>query len=164
MPYESIPNSPGPSLPGAEEPDRPSTGVQTRLGEGGPEVSITADQRMSMENDAADAVFAKDLTMINSAAMAADVLGDLVMDDSAVAMADVTGGAYLRGSAATILVSEGPVDLQGGLAGLVIAKEFTVRDGGSVLMTEREAITFAAVFAGVLLGGWLLLRVLVPRR
>jgi hypothetical protein len=39
-----------------------------------------------------------------------------------------------------------------------------VRDGGSVLMTEREAILFGAVFAGVLLGGWLLLRAIFSPR
>lgn len=153
MPYESIPNSPGPSLPGSEDAPAASGEQQTL----GTVVNIQADAPTSMENDASEAVYAKDLAMTNSAAVAANVLGDLVMENSAVVLADVTGSVHLRESAATAIVAEGPVDLQGGLAGLVVAKEFTVRDGGSVLMTEREAVIFGGVFAGVLLTGWLLL-------
>jgi hypothetical protein len=164
MPYESIPNSPGPSLPGPDDAPGVDAGIQQSLGGDHTELLITSSQRMTMEDDAAEAVYAKDLTMADSAAVNANVVGDLVMTDSAVVMADVTGGAFLRDSTAAALVSQGPVDLQGGVAGIVFAPEFTVRDGGSVLMTQRDAVVFGAVLAGVLLVGWLLLRTLFGRR
>ena len=163
MPYESIPNSPGPSLPGPEEPASPAAGVQQEL-EDATTVGIQVDVPTSMESDAADQVYAKDLSMSNSAAVAASVLGNLEMDKSAVMFADVTGDAAIKESGVRALVTDGPVDLQGGMAGLVFAPEFTVRDGGSVLIQPREAAVVGAAFAGVLLLGMLLLRVLFPGR
>ncbi len=154
MAYESIPSSPGPSLPGPDATAARAAG----------DVSVVAGQPTLMENDAATEAYAKDLHMMNSAVAAASVLGDLEMKDSAVVLADVTGAASLRDSGAGALVAEGPVDLVGGMAGVVVAREFTVRDGGTVLMTQREAAILGAVFAGVLLGGWMLLRALFGRR
>ena len=160
MPYETIPGAGDPGLPTPlmSEPDAtsPSTSV-------GDNVELPLGGA-TLSDDARQAVFARDLTMNNAAAATADVVGDLSAVDSAIALATIQGSARLVESPVVALVASGPVDLEGGWAGLVVARDFTVRDGGSVLMTQREAVIFGAVFAGVLLLGSLVLGLLFDRR
>jgi hypothetical protein len=161
MGYESIPTSPGSVFPGgnghgAAETSR--TGTAARAGE-----DLAADT-VVIDHDAANDVYAKDLHMHNSAALSADVLGDMYLDNSAVAAADIAGNAHLRDSSASIVNAEGSVELTGGWAGVVVAKEFTVRDGGTVLMTQREAgiagaVVGALVVAGIAAVVWLFRRI-----
>lgn len=150
MGYESIPDSPGSILPGG---NGDGGAGQQKLPEAGHADSPAGRDDAYLRNDAVDNVYAKDLYMNGSAAMQADVLGDLHLDGSAVFAADIDGSAHVRDSSVTMLQAEGPVDLQGGVAVLVSANEFTVRDGGSVLMTPREAGIFAAVLGAVLVAG-----------
>ncbi len=151
MAYESIPSSPGPSLPAGEPEPRETT-------------NVVADQPTLMSDDAASEAYAKDLQMNRSAVVAASVLGDIDMVNSAVAVADVSGRATLRDSAVGMMVADSPVELLGGTTGVVVAKEFTVRDGGTVLMTGADAVKAGAVFAGVFLVGWMVLKLLFGRR
>jgi hypothetical protein len=134
-----------------------------RTGASGDTVELPLGEA-TMSGDASQAVFARDLTMNDSAAATADVVGDLSAVDSAIAMANIQGSARIVESPVAAVVSSGDVDLEGGWAGIVVAREFTVRDGGSVLMTQREAIIFAAVFAGVLALASLVLGLVFGRR
>jgi hypothetical protein len=160
MAYETIPGAGDPGLPisqaaapgKAEQPDGQRDSVEIPLGDG------------MMTEDATQAVFARDLIMNNSAAVTADVVGDLSAVDSAVALANVQGSARVLESPVGALVAAGPVELEGGWAGVVVAREFTVRDGGSVVMTQREAAIAAAVFAGVLVLGSILAGLVFGRR
>jgi hypothetical protein len=155
MPYETI--------PGAGDPGLPSSLGSVSADTAGDTVEIPVGDA-TMADDATQAVFARDLTMSGSAAATADVVGDLSAVDSAIALANVQGSARVVESPVAAVVASGPVDLEGGWAGVVVTPEFTVRDGGSVLMTQREAIIFGAVFAGVLVLGSLLTRSLFGRR
>lgn len=156
MPYETIPGAGDPGLP-------PSLGSVPPAGAAGDTVEIPVGEA-TMSDDATQAVFARDLIMSSSAAATADVVGDLSAVDSAIALANIQGSARLVESPVAAVVASGPVELEGGWAGVVVAREFTVRDGGSVLMTQREAVIFGAVFAGVLVLGSLLIGSLFGRR
>ena len=160
MAYETIP---GAGDPGVPTPLAPETDATSRPGFVSDTVELPLGE-VTMSDDASQAVFARDLTMNDSAAATADVVGDLLAVDSAIALANVQGSARLVESHVSALVAAGPVELQGGWAGVVVAREFTVRDGGSVLMTQREAVIFAAVFAGVLLLGSMVAGLLLDRR
>ena len=154
MAYETIP---GAGEAGAFDP------LASRPGHDGDTVELPLGE-VTMADDATQAVFARDLTMNDSATVTADVVGDLSAVDSAIALANVQGAARVVESPVGALVSSGPVDLEGGWAGVVVASDFTVRDGGSVLMTQREAIIMAVVFAGVLVLGGLLVSLVTGRR
>jgi hypothetical protein len=160
MPYETIPGADDPGMPGPLGSDIP---IATPGVTGGDTVEVPIGDA-TISGQSTQAVYARDLTMNQSASMTADVVGDLAAVDSAIAMANVQGAARIVESPMAAMVTSGPVDLEGGWTGLVVAPEFTVRDGGSVLMTQREAIIFAAVFAGVLLLGSLLLRLVFGSR
>jgi len=160
MPYETIPGAGDPGLP---TPLSPEPDVAPRSASVGDTVELPLGEAM-LSDDARQAVFARDLTMNNAAAATADVVGDLSAVDSAIAIANIQGSARLVESPVAALVASGPVDLEGGWAGVVVAREFTVRDGGSVLMTQREAVIFGAVFAGVFVLGSLALGLLFGRR
>jgi hypothetical protein len=164
MGYESIPTSPGSLFPGGNGDGAERTDPGKETSEGGAPAGTPADLAVDVvliDNDAANDVYAKDLHMHNSAAMTADVLGDMYLDKSAVAAADIAGNAHLRDSSASIVNAEGSVELTGGWAGVVVAKEFTVRDGGTVLMTDREAAVAGAVIGALVVAAiaavaWLL--------
>ena len=160
MAYETIPGAgdPGLPIPLAQVPvqDAPSAGRHDSV-----EIPL-GDELFT--DDATQAVFARDLIMNNSAAVTADVVGDLSAVDSAIALANIQGSARMLESPVGTLVASGPVELEGGWAGVVLAREFTVRDGGSVVMTQREAAIAGAVFAGVLVLGSILAGLVFGRR
>ena len=117
-----------------------------------------------MSDEAEQVVFARDLSMHDSAAVSANVVGDLAMDSSAMVVGQIQGSASLTDSAASVLIAGGPVDIAGGLGVVVITPELTVRDGGSILFTQREAAVFGAVFAAVVVAGVFLVRLATSRR
>ena len=160
MAYETIP---GAGEPGAPDPLAPKDDDLMKPRPTGDTVELPLGE-VTMSGDSSQAVFARDLTMNDSAAATADVVGDLAAVDSAIAVANVQGSARFVESPVAAVVASGTVDLEGGWAGVVVARDFTVRDGGSVLMTQREAIIFAAVFAGVLVLGSLAVSALFGRR
>ena len=160
MAYEIIPGAGDPGAPGSLG-DQPGT-VSFDAAQGDTLEVPLGD--VTMSDDASQAVFARDLTMNDSAAATADVVGDLMAVESAIALANVQGSARIVESSVATLVASGPVELEGGWAGVVVAQDFTVRDGGSVIMTQREAIIFGAVFAGVLVLGTALVGILLGRR
>ena len=157
MAYETIPGAGDPGQPlNATEADAVAAFANVDS------IDVPSGE-VVMSDDASDAVFARDLTMNDSAAATADVVGDLSAVDSAIALANVQGSARIVESAVMAVAGGGPVELEGGWAGVVVSPEFTVRDGGTVLMTQREAIIFAAVFAGVLLVGGVVLSMIFGR-
>jgi hypothetical protein len=110
-------------------------------------VEMVSGEEVVMRDSAAMAVDTGDMSLFQSAVAQADVDGDITAEQSGIGIATAVGDARLYDSSAGVLVAGGDVDLAGGSAGLVVSRGFTVRDGGTVLVTQREAIIVGLVAA-----------------
>ena len=130
-----------------------------------PAGAFELEKDASVNNAVVGAVRARDVNLTNSVAGLATVSGNLSISNGGCGPVLTKGEVKIRNGGCGPLIAGGDVSIQNGgtqsiiaaggatigqkaFVGLVVSPRVIIEDGGSVLMTSRQALAFAAT-AGI---------------